>query len=210
MTASRNEDPTLFRAKLVEKDAERVVVAIPATNYRLYLAVDSPLDAAVGQTVTGRIHARAGKIDLVRSGGRYIEPVFGRPRRLQGRILEIGPGPDQLTVNCVAPFVCTVTTDQDPRAFQRDQLIHFDIGPNAIFEPIAGPAPAGPGGKPEPTTAFEPPETVPHGHEPDEGKQVPASERIPGEKIRDAGSHTDASRRGISGEDPLPGDTRID
>ena len=36
--------------------------------------------------------AEAKRIDVVTTGGRYVEPVYGRPRRVQGTVIAIEDG----------------------------------------------------------------------------------------------------------------------
>ena len=44
------------------------------------------------------IHAPAWKVDRVELGGNYVEPLYGRPRRMQGTILAVNAGTNELTV----------------------------------------------------------------------------------------------------------------
>lgn len=81
-----------------------VVLAIPGSNYKLHLR---PAGAGagrfgaerVGKRATGRISVEARRIDLVQSGGRYVEPVHGRPRRVQGKVVAVDAGAGVLVVN---------------------------------------------------------------------------------------------------------------
>ena len=49
--------------------------------------------AHVGKRIVGTVHVDARRVDIVETGGTYLEPVFGRPRRIQGRVIERSPGP---------------------------------------------------------------------------------------------------------------------
>jgi len=128
---------TTVTGRLVELGEEQLVLALPGTEYKLHLKIDQrPADAKVGQKLTGTIHARAKRVDRINAGGRYVEPVFGRPRRIQGRVIggdassntlivQAGPG---LTLHCVLT---------DPRQkiadFHMHQMVSFDVEPGARF-----------------------------------------------------------------------------
>ena len=76
-----------------------VTLAVPNTNYRnSFKVVDGGSVPAVGTKVRGTLHAPAWKVDRVELGGNYVEPLFGRPRRMQGTILSVSPATNELTV----------------------------------------------------------------------------------------------------------------
>src|SRR5690606_6648581 len=90
-----------------------IVLGLPGTDYRVHLVcAQPPAGAKVRDRVRGTITANARRVDVVPSGGRYIEPVFGRPRRVQGRVIGGDPQANTITVDCVLPLVCKLT---DPR-----------------------------------------------------------------------------------------------
>jgi len=122
---------------LAEKRDGEIVLEIHHTDYRLYLQVETgTLDGvALHQPIAGRILARAKRVDVVTTGGRYIEPVYGRPRRLQGRISAIDPAANTLTLQTACPFVCTLMPGQKAEGFAVGQLVSFDVERGAVFEP---------------------------------------------------------------------------
>src|SRR3954467_4658742 len=77
-----------------------VTLKVPNLNYRNSFAISSEAAAglAPGARVRGRIHAPAWKVDRVELGGNYVEPLYGRPRRMQGTILSVNTAANQLTV----------------------------------------------------------------------------------------------------------------
>ena len=114
-----------------------VVLGLPGTDYRLHLAAETiPEPDAFGQ-VTGRIHLSTRRVDIVGTGGRFIEPVYGRPARIQGTVLETDTDRHTLTVLCVVPFICRIEDRQRPDEFKRGQLVGFGVYPGARFEPAA-------------------------------------------------------------------------
>lgn len=122
-------------AELMGIGTDTIVLGLRDTDYRLYLVVDGPVTAPLNKLVTGCITARARRVDVVRRGGRYIEPVYGRPRRLQGTVVGVDGAANALAVRCGggATFVCTLMSDQAASDFQAGILVAFDIEPCAKF-----------------------------------------------------------------------------
>ncbi|MDX2115755.1 MAG: hypothetical protein SFZ24_09105 [Planctomycetota bacterium] len=140
MTApSMQSDPSLARGVLAEASSDRVVLTIPGTDYQLHLGVYQRPAAAVGKRLIGRINASARRVDVVNTGGRYIEPVYGRPRRVQGQVTAVHPGENSITVHAGAPMVCKLT---DPRQkaeqFKVGDFVSFDVLAGATFHETAG------------------------------------------------------------------------
>lgn len=75
-----------------------VTLKTPNNNYRNSFKLPNGLSLAAGQRVTGEIHAPAWKVDRVDFGGNYVEPLLGRPRRMQGTILAVNTATNELTV----------------------------------------------------------------------------------------------------------------
>lgn len=126
-----------FAARIVELDDQRVVLAPPDTSYQLHLQLSKPLDAEVGDRVEGVVRARAKRVDVVPSGGRYIEPVYGRPRRVQGKIVGGDAKANALKVHCGGCLMLAELTDPRQKLddFKLQQLVSFDVDRGAAFEP---------------------------------------------------------------------------
>ncbi|MCE9589640.1 MAG: hypothetical protein K8S99_03855 [Planctomycetes bacterium] len=103
-----------------------IVLALPGTDYKMHLAVAGALPA-VGVRVSGRITARAKRVDVVTTGGRFIDPVLGRPRRLQGRITATDAAANTITVFCGAPFTCELTMEKKAADYHVGDLVAFDV-----------------------------------------------------------------------------------
>ncbi len=121
---------------LAEVGEDSIILAIPHTDYRLHLLCDAA--ATVGKVddrVSGVIRGVARRVDVVPAGGRYIEPVYGRPRRIQGWIKAIDPVDRTLTVHAgAAPVTVTLgDTRQKVTDFCVDQLVSFDIERGATW-----------------------------------------------------------------------------
>ncbi len=138
-------DPTLARGRLEEvceataPNPAFVVLSFPNTSYRMRLVPAAGAEALadrVGKTVIGRITAKARRIDKVGAGGRYIEPISGRPRRVQGSVIAVDAPKNTITVNAGAPITCAVT-DQRQKAsdFEAGDFVSFDVERGAVFTP---------------------------------------------------------------------------
>ncbi len=85
---------------VVESVEDQIVtLAVPGSNYRSsFQIVGGSVSLVVGARVRGTIHAPAWKVDRVELGGNYVEPLYGRPRRMQGTILAVNAAVNELTV----------------------------------------------------------------------------------------------------------------
>ncbi|MGN6369883.1 MAG: hypothetical protein ACTHN5_16625 [Phycisphaerae bacterium] len=120
----------------------QITLAAPPTNYRNTFILKSENSAAVtvGERVRGTIHAPAWKVDRVDLGGNYVEPLFGRPRRMQGTILSVNAATNELTVQ--VGYEVTVKLPQRYKAadFLPGQRVGWDNVEIPLFEPVAVPA----------------------------------------------------------------------
>ena len=138
-------DPTIARGVLAENHPAtyskpaQIVLAIPNTNYQLHLVPTGPITVEAGKRILGTIQASARRVDVVDTGGRYIEPVFGRPRRIQGRVLAGSDDTRMLVVDAAVPIHCKLTDfRQKPSQFAVGELVSFDALEGATFTPTAG------------------------------------------------------------------------
>lgn len=133
-------DPGLARGTLhamtpaaADKPAT-VTLTFPNTNYQSTLIAVGDVKAEVGRKIVGVIRAEAKRVDVVKTGGRYIDPVYGTPRRVQGSILSADNTANTITIHAGVPVVCKLT---DPRqkavAFEPGQLVSCEIKPGATF-----------------------------------------------------------------------------
>lgn len=133
-------DITVARGILEEATDDGVVLALPGTDYRLRLVLRAPLPASaeVGKPIEGRVWVEPSRVDSARAGGRFIEPVYGRPRRLQGRVLAIDPEANALVVHCGCPVIVPLNRPQRATDFEPAGMVSFGVEPGAAFEPSAG------------------------------------------------------------------------
>ncbi|MFG0326871.1 MAG: hypothetical protein ACF8SC_06350 [Phycisphaerales bacterium JB037] len=130
--------PTIARGVLAEKGPtvagrpESVVIEFPNTDYQLHLRPTGPVHAEVGKRVLGTIRVEARRIDRVGTGGRYVEPIYGSPRRVQGTIVAIEDG--TLIINAGMPIHTTPTAPgQTVDDFAVGDFVTFAAMPGATF-----------------------------------------------------------------------------
>lgn len=130
-------DLETVRGVLLEKHDGGIILGLPGTDYRLHLKVHVPIDTAEGKPLQGIIEAQAMRIDHTAAGGRFIEPIYGRPRRLQGRVTGVDTTEGRVAVRCACPVRCRVGRGQDTSDFSVGDFVTFDIEPNALFVPAS-------------------------------------------------------------------------
>lgn len=133
-------DPRLARGTFLETlpatatKPEYVKLTFPNTRYELYLLPQSPVTTERGKRIIGTIHAQARRIDKVETGGRYVEPVFGRPRRVQGRVIAIDGERGEVVVHAGVPIHCKPTDHrQKATDFHEGDFVSFDVLDGASF-----------------------------------------------------------------------------
>lgn len=129
--------PPTVSGKLLKHAAGQIVLALPQTDYRMQLVVEIDPKVEVGQKITGTIHATARRVDVIPAGGAYVEPVAGRPRRVQGRIVGGHPPSRTIYVKAGPTLICSLSDErQQPDDFLIGQLVSFDVEAGAVFKPV--------------------------------------------------------------------------
>lgn len=126
-------------AQIVAPTATRpghIVLALLDTSYEIHLLPVGPIATPVGKRIVGVIRAEARRVDVVKSGGRYVEPVAGRPRRVQGTVVGRDASANTITVNAGVPIVLKLT-DARQRADQYEDgaFVSCDVCDGATFTP---------------------------------------------------------------------------
>lgn len=118
---------------IVENVAEGMVtLKTPNANYRnTFKLAGAAGGLAIGRRVTGTIHAPAWKADVVEQGGNYVEPLSGRPRRMQGNVLAVNPASNELTVH--------VGYDVTVKLPERYKAAAFPVGARIAWDNIEVP-----------------------------------------------------------------------
>ena len=132
-------DPKLARGVLVESNPSLVKVSFPNTSYELHLVPKGAVSTPAGKRIVGVLSGEARRIDVVTTGGRYVEPVMGRPRRVQGTVIAVEPGQNVVVVDAGMPIHLTPTDPRQKAAdFQPGQLVSLDVLEGVGFAPAAG------------------------------------------------------------------------
>lgn len=127
--------PPVVSGVVDEAHADWVQVRVPGTDYRLRLVPAGGLSVAVGDKVAGVIRAQALRMDVIPAGGRYIEPVQGRPRRVQGRIVGGNAQLNEVYIQAGPGVVVTPMAPQRAGDFAIGQMVSFDVRDGATLEP---------------------------------------------------------------------------
>ena len=106
--ASANDFVAVGRVVSVEDNA--VVFHPLNSNYEWKLATASRYDGPVNERIECRLYVRARKLYTVPSGGNFVQPIFGPPRIIQGRIKHLEEG--TMVVHGGAPFVVELPEDE--------------------------------------------------------------------------------------------------
>lgn len=120
-----------------------IVFHVPGSQYQIHLRAEGSISAEVGKRIAGVIHASARRVDQTAKGGRFVEPVIGRPRRIQGTVTAHDTAANTITVNCAGsaavdgvglPVVCKLTdARQKPDQFPLGTIVGFDVLDGATF-----------------------------------------------------------------------------
>ena len=133
------EDQALVRAVLESKEDGRLVLTVPHTEYRLQLVPTVPVgevDVEVGKRITGTIHARALRMHRARGGGRFIEPVWGEPRIVAGKVISVDEARRRVLVDVSVPMWVEAPDGQDFDIVRPGELLNFYVESGASFRPV--------------------------------------------------------------------------
>lgn len=106
--------------------ADQVTVLVPGSNYRSTFKCAGAAALQVGQRIAGVVHAPARKAEVVSDGGNYVEPLFGRPRRMQGRVVEQYPKTNELLVQVGYPVRVKLPHEQTVVDFPVGSRVGWD------------------------------------------------------------------------------------
>ena len=119
----------------VNKDGD-VIVELPGTNYQLHLKCDGGVTPSPQGRVRGVVRCSAWKLDEVSAGGAFIEPVYGRPRRVQGTVLGTIAETNSVVVDVAGqPIVADLPERWQVSELSAGQRVGLDVYDGAGFEP---------------------------------------------------------------------------
>ena len=132
------EARALARGVLESLTDDELVLAVGHSNYRLHLVPTVPaseIDVPVGKRIRGVIEARALRIHPARGGGRFIEPIWGAPRIVAGKVLQVDQANQRVLVDVSVPMWVTVPEGQDFGVLEEGQLVNFYVQSGVTFSP---------------------------------------------------------------------------
>ena len=126
------------RGKVMRAEGRTLVFQPANTNYELRLESETTTDGVpTGTTLDATVRTKARKIWTVPSGGNFIDPIYGPPRKVQGRIKYLDD--NQMIVQAGVPVL--VSLPSDPEAFDLVRgpltiggLVNVSVLPGATIE----------------------------------------------------------------------------
>jgi hypothetical protein len=128
---------------------EQVSLAIPGTKYELHLNPTGPVTPSPQGRVRGVVRCPVWKVDFVSAGGAYVEPLMGRPRRVQGVVVGRIETSNSVIVEVMGqPIVGDLPQRWNAADIAIGTRVGLDVHEGSTFEP-ASTAAAGavPGGR---------------------------------------------------------------
>ena len=136
-TMPATNDVNVCRAIVQSIADDHIVLSFAETSYEMRLIPTGPIDTPIGKRITGVIRVQARRIDIVQTGGRYVEPVYGRPCRIQGQIVATDLPGSTVTVAAPMPIVCKTDGRQRAGDFQIGDFVTMGTEPGATFTPAS-------------------------------------------------------------------------
>jgi hypothetical protein len=132
-----DETRALTRGVLESLDDDEIVLAVHHTEYKLHLSLTPAqnISASVGSPIKGTIHARALRMHAAHGGGRFIEPVWGAPRIVAGRVRAVDEPQRRVLVDSGVPIWVEAPKDQDLGGIREGALVNFYVESGARFAP---------------------------------------------------------------------------
>jgi hypothetical protein len=125
------------RGKIISVQDGMVVFAPANTNYKLHLQNKGDMDGKPAGMIEALLRVSGRKIWTVKSGGNFIEPIFGPPRKIQGRVRYLDN--EKMVVQTGAPFI--VALPADPAAYDMchgmltvGDLVNVSLAPSGTIE----------------------------------------------------------------------------
>lgn len=114
----------------------KIVLKAAGTSYELDLRFEGDSGVAAGTVVRGTVHVKGRKVWTVSAGGRFVTPICGEPRVIQGWVKNAEPG--RLVVE--AGLSVIVELPQEPSAYDMvngpvvvGALVNITLFPGAAY-----------------------------------------------------------------------------
>lgn len=134
--ANINDFPA--RGKIIEVRGDRIVFTPSGTTYQLHLINSGGAAVEVSdRPIEILIHVQARKVYTVPSGGNFIQPIFGPPRIIQGRVKFADDR--TIVIQAGAPITCDLPAadtaiDLDEGRIQIGHMANVVALPGATFQ----------------------------------------------------------------------------
>jgi hypothetical protein len=146
MTTTGTTVPATARVELEEVIAPaggapaRVRIAPTGTAYRIELVLDGDAGALagrVGKRISGTVRGRALRAWHATAGGCFIEPVWGVPRIVQGRVLAVDVQSNAVLIELAVPAWIEMESSQPVAQWQTGDMLNFYVESGMRFTPAA-------------------------------------------------------------------------
>ena len=129
----------IARGHLISLDDQRLVFEPAHSSYQLELVPLGPVTAEAGERIAGFIEGQALRMFVAKAGGAFIEPLWGVPRIVQGRIRAVDAGGQRLLVAAAAPiWVMVGDAQQSAAQFAPGQMVNFYMQSGPSFRQVSG------------------------------------------------------------------------
>ncbi len=131
------QEQIVARMYLKKQESGRVVLGLPGTNYQLHLRATGEVAPTPQGRVRGVIRLPVWKLDDVTAGGAFIEPVYGTPRRVQGRVTAVMADRNAVVVEvCGQPIVGELPGRWNASQIPIGSRVGLDIPEGGVFDPL--------------------------------------------------------------------------
>ncbi len=116
---------------------------MPRYEYKLDLVFDGDAAALAalagreGKRLSGVIRGKAQRMWAARAGGCFIEPIWGHPRIVQGRVLATDLERNAVLLDLVVPAWFDLDASQSAAEFQTGDMLNFYVESGVRFTPSA-------------------------------------------------------------------------
>jgi hypothetical protein len=127
------------RGQVIEARNNTIVFQPQGTTYQMHLLTEEPYAGTLHVPVNARIRVSARKIYTVPSGGNFVQPIFGPPRIVQGRVKFIDDS--SIIVHAGVAFVVDLpgadsAIDLTEGQIRVGHIVNAVVLPGATFELI--------------------------------------------------------------------------
>ncbi len=127
----------MTRAVLQDMDGDKIILAIPATDYQLHLVCNAKTEVRIGKRIQGVINVKALRMHKASAGGSFIEPIYGHPRIVQGRVSAIDLERNRVLCQVVVPMWVEPFDGQSAADLNTGDMVNFYVQSGATFTPVA-------------------------------------------------------------------------